>query len=246
MAEFVLVHGGLHGGWCFELLERELRGMGHRTLALDMPIDEPGKSVEDYADAVLAGMAGKVGDAAWVLGHSLGGFVIPRVALKRRVGGLLYLCAGLPARNEAEHHANVEAFRSADPPLYRWDEQERMTMSPETAVQRFYSDCTPELQAWAAAKLRPQWAGTFRDFVPIAGWPDVPVRAILTTEDAMLDCARYRALFQRRIGVTPAELPGGHSPFLSRPAALARLICEMTHQSGSPADATWNGLVSST
>ena len=130
---------------------------------------------------------------------------------------------------EAEHFANVEAFRSPDPPQYRWDEHERMTMSPETAARCFYPDCTPELQTWAAAKLRPQWAGAFRDFMPIARWPDVPARAILTTEDAMLDFARYRALFQDRMGVTPAELPGGHSPFLSRPAELARLMHEMTH-----------------
>jgi len=229
--EFVLVHGGLHGSWCFELLERELRGMGHWTLAVDMPIDEPGKSVEDYADVVSTAMAGQVSEAAWVVGHSLGGFVIPRVALEREVGGLLYLCAGLPPRTEAEHRANVEAFSSSDPPQYSWDEQERMTMSPETAARSFYSDCTPDLQAWAAAKLRPQWAGAFRDFEPIARWPDVPVRAILTTEDAMLDCARYRALFQDRIGVTPAELPGSHSPFLSQPAALARLMHELTHAS---------------
>jgi hypothetical protein len=102
------------------------------------------------------------------------------MALRREVGGLLYLCAGLPPRNEAEHLANLEAFRSLDPPAYDWDDRERMSMS---------------------------------------------------REDATLDCARYRALFQDRIGVTPAELPGGHSPFLSRPAALARLMHAMTQGS---------------
>ena len=34
MAEFVLVHGGLAGAWCWELLEPELHRLGHRTLAM--------------------------------------------------------------------------------------------------------------------------------------------------------------------------------------------------------------------
>ena len=69
MSEFVLVHGRLHGGWCFELLERELSGIGHRTLAVDLPVDEPGKSVEDHADAVGTARAGQVAEAAWVVGR---------------------------------------------------------------------------------------------------------------------------------------------------------------------------------
>jgi len=37
MATFVLVHGGSHGGWCYQRVARLLRGEGH-----DLMITEPG------------------------------------------------------------------------------------------------------------------------------------------------------------------------------------------------------------
>lgn len=224
MADFVLVHGGMHGGWCFAPLEQELRKLGHATFAPDLPIGDVGKTTKDYADALVTWMRDRVGERPWLVGHSLGGFVVPRAALKRTVGGLIYLCAGLPPRTEAEHKDNLEAFGQSDPPQYIWDDQERINMGLQDAVQRFYHDCTSDQQLWAWGHLRPQWFGAFRDFVAIERYPDVPTHAILTTEDAMLNPHRYTDLFQRRLGITPVLLPGSHSPFLSRPAELARVL----------------------
>ena len=44
MADFVLVHGGLHGASCWDLLRPELEARGHRTFAMDLPIDQAGES----------------------------------------------------------------------------------------------------------------------------------------------------------------------------------------------------------
>ena len=41
MTTFVLVHGGYHGGWCWELLIAELEARGHATIAPDLPCDDP-------------------------------------------------------------------------------------------------------------------------------------------------------------------------------------------------------------
>ena len=64
MAEFILVHGGGHGAWCWELLEAELARLGHVTHAVDMPVDQPDTYIDDYARTVIDAVAGKAADDA--------------------------------------------------------------------------------------------------------------------------------------------------------------------------------------
>jgi hypothetical protein len=47
---FALVHGAWHGAWCWDRLVGELEGRGHRTAAIDLPI-ETGSS-DTYIDPV--------------------------------------------------------------------------------------------------------------------------------------------------------------------------------------------------
>lgn len=37
MAVFVLVHGGSHGGWCWEACADQLRLLGHEAMPFDLP-----------------------------------------------------------------------------------------------------------------------------------------------------------------------------------------------------------------
>lgn len=37
MADFLVVHGGSHGAWCWERLIAALETLGHRGHALDLP-----------------------------------------------------------------------------------------------------------------------------------------------------------------------------------------------------------------
>ena len=43
MADFLLVHGAWHGGWCWDAVARGLTERGHRATAIDLPgHDRPG------------------------------------------------------------------------------------------------------------------------------------------------------------------------------------------------------------
>ena len=75
----MFVHGAWHGGWAFDRVASELERRGHVTLAPDLPCDEPGLTVHDYAAVV-----GPQPDAV-VVGHSLGGLTIPFVPARVRV-----------------------------------------------------------------------------------------------------------------------------------------------------------------
>ena len=50
--DIALVHGSYHGAWCWDLLTPELERLGHRVIAMDLPISNPGGGAADYARAI--------------------------------------------------------------------------------------------------------------------------------------------------------------------------------------------------
>ena len=54
--------------------------------------------------------------------------------------------------------------------------------------------------------------------------PDVPRRYILCADDHIVGPDWSRREAPARLGVEPVELPGSHSPLLSRPRELADLL----------------------
>lgn len=225
MTDFALVHGGLAGAWCWERFAPELERLGARSVAMDLPIEDPAATLDDYADAVEGSIRGLA--RPWLVGHSMGGLVIPRVALRRPVGGLIFLCAGFPPTNEAQERENQEARDPGNAAHFVHDGAGRITLTFEGAAHDFFGDCDPELQRWAYARFRPQGTAAFGAYAPIPRYPEVPMHALCASDDRIVLHERHVALVRRRIGVEPVELPGGHCPFLSRPRALAELVHRM-------------------
>jgi len=227
MADFVLVHGGLHGASCWDLLRPELERRGHRTFAMDLPIDQPGVYMDGYAEAALKAIEGQVVDDAFLVGHSMGGMVIPRMAHKMPKARLIFLCAGFANTSEEER---LESLSATTGDFFGWlivDGQGRCTMSRENAIAAFYQDVEPEIADRAVAGLRPQWAEAFNKVDPIAPYADRVAQVIYTTEDRIIDPERHCRMSDERFGITPVALPGGHSPFLSHPAKLAEVLSEV-------------------
>jgi pimeloyl-ACP methyl ester carboxylesterase len=223
--DWVLVHGGLCGAWCWARLEPELARLGHRTHTLDLPIGDPEAGLDDYADVVVEAMASL--ERPWLVGHSMGGLVVPRAALRRPVGGLVFLCAGFPPTSEVEFEEDLAARDPRNASHFIHDGEGRITLSFDDAVHDFFHDCPEEIQRWAFARMRPQATGPFEGYAPIERYPDVPMNAIVATDDRIVLREPHRTLIRRRIGVEPEELPGGHCPFLSRPRPLAERLHEM-------------------
>jgi pimeloyl-ACP methyl ester carboxylesterase len=110
MATFVLVHGGGHGGWCYQRVSRLLSKAGHEVYAPTMTgLGERSHLVGPHVDLNL-----HIQDIAAVLhyedlrdvilvGHSYGGMVITGVAglAPDRVGKLVYLDAANPRNGES-------------------------------------------------------------------------------------------------------------------------------------------------
>lgn len=223
---FVLVHGSYHGAWCWEGVVRELDARGHSAIAVDLPISEPGLATAAYADAVVRSMDGI--DDPVVVGHSMGGLVIPLVAAARPVRMLIFLAAFMPVPGKSigDQRAEEPIDSPIPPTTAEWtDMGDNVWMvGPNTATELFYSDLAPDAAAAAAGRLRPQCYDFMTEITPLAEWPAVESRTIVCADDHAANPDWVRAASRDRLGVEALELPGGHSPFLTRPAELVALL----------------------
>lgn len=102
--EFALVHGMSHGAWCWDEVASRLVRRGHRVIAVDLP--GHGRRAHEWRRASVSTYARAVADAlalagisrGTVVGHSMAGVVIPKVAelASARVAHLVFLAAVVP------------------------------------------------------------------------------------------------------------------------------------------------------
>lgn len=233
MTTFALVHGAWHAGWHWQLVADELRGLGHRVVAPDLPIGDPGAGTAEFADVVVDAIGDDDGKVV-VAGHSMGGLVIPLVASRRPVDLLVFVCALIPEPGVSfREQAQRERILSdeliggqvrGDDGLVSWP--------ADGASAVFYGHCPPDLAAEAIRRLRRQSGRPTGEPSPLAAWPDVRVASIVARDDRAVLPEWSRQAARARLGVEPIEIDGDHSPFLNQPAALARLLASLSQRPG--------------
>jgi pimeloyl-ACP methyl ester carboxylesterase len=225
-----LVHGAWHGAWCWDRLVPELEARGFPCVAIDLPTEDPDAGAGEYAAAVARALPARDPAGGVVLvGHSLGGLVIPLVAGLRPVRLLVFIGALLPqpGRSMGEQIREEDVFSPAWGALRR-----RYIRHPDgssewpadAAIELFYHDCPPGDARRAASRLRPQTGKAIDEVTPLRAWPAVESVSILCRDDRMVSPGWSRRVAAERLGRPPLELDGGHSPFLSRPAELAAIL----------------------
>lgn len=229
MTVFALVHGACHGAWCWERVAPELEARGHRVVAVELPCDDVAATSESYADVVESAL-----DTAWtddvvVVGHSLAGLMLPVIADRRPLRRLIYLCALVPMPGYSfveqlglEPDTLLPEYRAVRPEpdddgLARWVD-ERVVRS------FFYADCTAADARAAFERLRPQALTPYSVPCRLTEFPSVPVTYVVCSEDRVVNPEAGRRVAHERLDAELAELPGSHSPFISRPHELAELL----------------------
>jgi pimeloyl-ACP methyl ester carboxylesterase len=231
MTTFALVHGGWHGAWCWDLLTPLLERGGHRVVTMDLPCDDPSADFEVYADVVCAALTGCDGDINLV-GHSLGGNTIPLVAARRPVSHLVYLCAVLPRTGSSlmDQVADDPGMLNPGylPALSEPDDRNRQVwVDPALARRHLYADCDDATATAAILRLRPQALHPMLQPYPLRELPAVDSTYVVCTDDLMVPSEWSRRVAPGRVGADLIELPGSHSPFLSRPRALAEVLLDV-------------------
>ena len=91
----------------------------------------------------------------------------------------------------------------------------------DDAIALFYQDVPPELAAMALKRARGQSEARMGEPSPLRAWPDVPARVLICRDDRLFPTGFLRRIARERLGITPDEIDGGHTPALSRPHELA-------------------------
>jgi Alpha/beta hydrolase family len=210
---FALIHGGGDVGWYWHLVERELRRLGHDTLAPDLPCDDDSAGLTDYADTVVKAIGGR--RDLVVAAQSFGGFTAPLVAA-RVPADLLVLVAGMiPAPGEPPE--DWLASTGFDEVMAR-----QQLRYPDGDL--IYQDVPPALAEQARRNGRDQSATPGRAPWPLDAWPAVTTRFVLCTQDRFFPPDFMRRVVADRLGVVPDEIAAGHAVALSRPKELASLL----------------------
>jgi pimeloyl-ACP methyl ester carboxylesterase len=238
MARFVLVHGAFAGGWCWEPVVGPLEDAGHSVSAPDLPgsgaDDTPAGEVtlDLYAEHICAELA-QDAEPAILVGHSMGGMVITQVAARcpAQIRSLVYLAAFLPRDGEslldlthlpegADDQVQANLTIEGDPAVG--------VLTPRAQAGALFNRATLRQVDWALERTRPQPLAPFLQPVTLAKPIDPAQRTyIYCTQDHAIPPALQRRMVQESPCAATHELDTDHSPFLSRPVQLVRLLNEI-------------------
>jgi pimeloyl-ACP methyl ester carboxylesterase len=220
MATFVLIHGAGDVGWYWHLVEAELRRRGHDVVAPDLPCDDDAAGLPEYADTVVDAIGGR--NDLVVVAQSFGGFTAPLVADRLPVDALVLVAGMIPAPGErAEDWFANTGYPKAVREQARRDGGKTGSEDPFVV---YYHDVPRALAEAALSKGRYQSATTGQRPWPLDGWPAVPTRFVLCTEDRFFPPEMMRRVVAERLAITPDEIAAGHCVALSRPKELADLL----------------------
>ncbi|HXK22958.1 MAG TPA: alpha/beta hydrolase [Myxococcota bacterium] len=232
MKPYVLVHGGGHGGWCYQRVARIIRSKGHEVytptltglgerehllspaIDLDLHITDvvKGLEFEDLRDVIL-------------VGHSYGGMVISGVADRAtsRIGHIVYLDAANPKNGQS-------LVDVAGPMMMAARSKGRvvngieLVLYPGTDPMSFYGVTDPEQIEWMKPKLTPHPWKCFEQKLVLRNEPAmraIPETHIVCTSTLPgRDVAALKASSQGRVW----DIDTGHDLMISEPEAVADLL----------------------
>ncbi|MFJ9697187.1 alpha/beta fold hydrolase [Kitasatospora sp. NPDC101183] len=222
MATYVLIHAAAVDSWYWGPLAAELRAGGHEVVAPDLPCEDESAGFAEYADAVVEAIGDRTGLV--VVAHSFGGFTAPLVCDRLPVDLLVMLQAQVPAPGESagEWWGNT----GYGPARQEADRARGIAEGTDEDVLTLVLHDTPaELAAeFVAGHQRTQSATPFAKPWPLAAWPKVPTRALLSSDDRFFPTAFMRRVVVERLGIEPDGMPGDHCPMLGHPQELAERL----------------------
>jgi pimeloyl-ACP methyl ester carboxylesterase len=223
MADYVLVHGAWHGGWCWRRVAERLRAAGHRVLTPTLT----GLGERAHLNGSAVGLHTHAEDIAGMLrfedlrdvilvGHSYAGFVVREAAdqMAERVRRIVLLDAWMGQDGESMDSRAPEWFRD-------WVDsatQDGSIAVPPAAAVGVTDDSDA---AWLAGLLTPQPRLTFSQGTRLTGAVDeIPCQAVVCAPGNGIPFDQWA----RELGWEPAVIKSGHDAMITVPAEVARIL----------------------
>ncbi len=233
MATYVLVHGGGHGGWCYQKVARLLRAAGHEVYAPTMSgvgdrshLMAPGIDLDLHIRDILALLFYEDLHDVILVGHSYGGMVITGVADRaaERIGRIVYLDAANPANGQSlvdvagpvilitrEHSEEINGVECV--------------LHPAPGAAAFYGVTDPDDLMWTDERLTSH------------PWACFEQKLDLTNEDALWAIPRYSIVCTSTLATRDPDLmeeyrgegrlwdvDTGHDLMITEPQAVADVL----------------------
>jgi pimeloyl-ACP methyl ester carboxylesterase len=228
-ATYVLVHGGGHGGWCYQRVARILRAAGHEVYTPTLTglgerahLVTPDIDLDTHIQDIVAVLEYEDLHEVILAGHSYGGLVVTGAAdrVPGRIGRLVYLDAGIPEDGQSldDMAAGLmsEARRDA-----RVVDGVELVLWPNSVSVRHYGVTDPDDAAWMQSKLTPHPWKCFGQ--PIRLKDAEAVKRIPRTE---VWCTAMRAPRPEGEPLPEGvhELDTGHDLMITEPRATAEIL----------------------
>jgi pimeloyl-ACP methyl ester carboxylesterase len=162
MATFILVHGGGHGGWCWDAVVHRLTQAGHRAFAPDLPgmsadRTSPHDVTLEMNGSFIASLARRQPEKVILVGHSLGGITISDAAERapEAIAGLVYVAAVLLPSGAAAMRT-LKNSGKLPPGISLSSDGATLSVDPGYARERYYNGCNEADTQSALARLAPQ------------------------------------------------------------------------------------------
>jgi pimeloyl-ACP methyl ester carboxylesterase len=228
MATFVLVHGGGHGGWCWQPCAHALRTRGHDVFTPTLTgfgerCHLPAPDFETFVTDVVHVVEFEDLHDVVLVGHSMGGVITPRVAeaIPDRIATVVWLAACV--NNDGESLLDTI-------PQSPWVARAVTVGDDGTAhtdvdliIDATIHDGTDEQKAFVRARHRPYpphalvEPGRLGAFLALG----IPTAYVFTTLDRTVEPHVQAALAARLPDCRTASVAGGHDCMLTQPDATA-------------------------
>jgi pimeloyl-ACP methyl ester carboxylesterase len=242
MANFILVHGAWHGGWCWQRVVAGLCAAGHRTHAVTLTglgerahLLSPTITLETHiADVAAAIEMEEMADVVLAV-HSYAGMIGTAIAdrMGHRLRHLVYVDAVVPKPGESWSSTHTRTTREARLAAAQASPDHAFP-APDPAV----FGLTDADSAWVTRRQTPHPGHTYEaplDFDPVrvAAVARTFVNCTqpaLATIDAirprMADPAFWDGAWRAGAGARVVELKTGHDPMVSAPRELSRILLD--------------------
>lgn len=240
MANFVLVHGAWHGGWCWQRVTSALQAQGHRVHAVTLTglgerahLLSPAITLDTHIDDVISAIEVEELHEVILAVHSYAGMIGTAVAdrLGKHLKHLVYVDAVVPKPGESWSSTQSAAVQ-----------QQRL--SAAQASTRFsFPPPDPEVfglkdadHAWVKRRQTPHPGNTYQ--APL----DFDVQRVAAIPRTFVNCTQpaLGTIEPSRLRVKDAkfwdgawlpnskivEIKTGHDPMISEPAALTQILLD--------------------
>ena len=236
MATYVLVHGGGHGGWCYQRVTPLLQAKGHRVYS--PTLSGLGERSGLLTDAIDLAMHAE--DVAAVLhyedlrdvilvGHSYGGMVITGAADKAadRVGKLVFLDAATPRNGESLVDVAGPVINAVRP-MGQVVSGIELVLLPAPDAALLYGVTDPDDLAWMAERLTGHPWKCFEQPLALqnedALWAIPQYHIVCTSTVATRD---KTLMDQARADGRLLEIDTGHDLMITEPARTADALLQV-------------------